>query len=153
MNFGEAVFIVPKLDETSSLRLVVLYYREPSDGKESVFPPHQMVIVDPRSKEVVESKPCTPREFGVDQEAGQPIEGFGLRVTVNEFWDRKIRLKEISPTIWDLYAEGNTQLEPEARDLVREYFTCYQRIAKAPLIPYYEAIGEDFFRWIEKVLA
>jgi len=152
---GETTALPLPTIENGSVVVSVLFYTEGlQPDTETLFPPHGRANIEAERGNIIEVDKCVPSDFNVPHEAGVPIDGFGLdHVTADEFWERMDRFQDISADVWQLYAEGNTQLEPEAQDLVREYFTCYQRIAKAPLIPYYEAIAGDFFRWIEKVLA
>lgn len=138
-----------------ALRVVILYYRESTRfGDETVFPPHHMVSVDPASAKVVEARPCTPAQFGLALAPGAATRGLGLdpAMPASEFWTRTDRFMELSPTVWALYAERAIRLAPPARAIVAEYDACLRRIAKTPLLPYYEAVAGDFFDWLDKVL-
>jgi hypothetical protein len=137
------------------LRVVVLYYREGMrPGEETVFPPHHQVTLDATTGRVLESTPVTPAALGVARDPGVPTRGFGLdpAMTASEFWERTDRLMELSAPVWALYATGASALDEGNRNLVAEYETCFRRIAKAPLLPYYEAISGDFLAWLARVL-
>lgn len=136
-------------------QVVVLFYREGMrPGEETVYPPHHQVIVDAATGEVVESRPCTPAELGVAKAPGEPTAGFGLdpSMPVAEFWERVARFRDLSAAVWELYADGALSLDPASRALVDDYSTCLRRVAKAPLLPYYEAVAGDFLDWVEAVL-
>ncbi len=76
-----------------------------------------------------------------------PIEGFGLdpNMTSDEFWNLTDRFFEISPLVWKMYKNESTL---KKMDIIKEYHAIFRRIAKAPLIPYYEAVAPDLFDWL-----
>ena len=157
MCTGEAAALpLPRRSEpTRALHVVVLFYEEGmAPGEETVFPPHHVVTVDPATGDVVESRPCSPSDFGVAQAPGAPTQGFGLDpdLTADEFWELKDRFMDLSPAVWELFASEATSLDPADTGVVRRYDACFRRIAKAPLMPYYEAIAGDFLEWMSEVL-
>lgn len=153
--FGEARAPLLPGKRDDSIHCIVLYYREGTPGQEIVYPPHFIVRVDAATGDVVESRAVVPRDLGVSQEPRAPTKGFGLDpdMTGSEYRASKDRFMEISSPVWEIYATGVTTLHGQDADLVREYDTIYRRIAKAPLIPYYEAVAPDFFEWLGTVLA
>jgi len=69
-------------------------------------------------------------------------------MTSDEFWYLVDRFYAISPAVWQMYKTGSVQ----NRDILKEYHAIFRRIAKAPLIPYYEAVAPDLFDWLSKKL-
>ena len=54
-----------------TLHVVVFFYREaPVSGNEIVYPPHHMATVVATTGEIVESRPCIPKYFGVNRLRG-----------------------------------------------------------------------------------
>lgn len=153
---GEAEALPLPIKQGSDVHGILLYYKEGMvPGEEIVYPPHFMVTIDASTGDIIESKSCVPSDFGVPQEPGVPTEGFGLDtdMSVDEFWDSMDRFMEISSAVWEIYATGAATLDPRNADIVREYNSIYKRIAKEPLIPYYEATAPDFFKWLSQVAA
>jgi hypothetical protein len=136
-----------------SMRVIVMHYREGLKPRESVYPPHSIATIDAATGEIVEARNCLPADLGVAQQPGEPTVGFGLdpEMTGDDFWELTDRFLDISPQVWEIYARGSTQLPSEDLDLVLYYRFLYSRIAKAPLIPYYEAVAADFFEWMDEV--
>lgn len=152
---GEAAALPIPIKRGESLNIVHLFYKEgTAPGEETVYPPHFRSTIDAETGDIVEAGPCEPLDFNVNQPTNVPTEGFGLDpgLTGEEYQIRKRRFMRLSPDIWELYSAGATTLADEQRALVADFNYCFRTIAKAPLMPYYEAIGSDFFTWLARAL-
>ncbi|NLI82870.1 MAG: hypothetical protein GX443_14440 [Deltaproteobacteria bacterium] len=154
ISTGDAHTLPVPSKENSKLEIIMLLYREPTRrGDERIFPPHQMLAIDPMSGTVLRNLPCNPKMFGIDQTAHIPYVGFGLdpSMSAEVFWNKYDRFMEISSEVWKAYASGASNLSPQSTELVREYQEIFNMIGKKPLLPYYRAVAPDFFKWLEHV--
>lgn len=152
---GEARTLPLPTKTGETVYIVMLYYLEPYHlGKEIVYPPHRKIVINPATGELVENTEVTPTDFGMSQDAMVPAEGFGLDpdLTSDEFWQLRDRFFKISPLVWEMYKNESTHPRFQDMDILREYHAIFRRIAKAPLVPYYEAIASDMFDWLSSAL-
>ena len=143
-----------KNEDKETLQIIVLHHTTGKFSEERIAPPDLAVTVDAVTAEVVEARSCTPQDFGVDQKPEFVIEGFDLdeNLTGQQFLAMKERLLEISSEVWEMYDKGLTNLTVEQGDVLREYDELFRQISIAPLRPYYQSIGGDFFQWIESLV-
>jgi hypothetical protein len=135
------------------LRVVILYYKEsflPGRDKK-IYPPHHIMILDPLAGAVIRFGECKPKDFGLDRKPDEPEMGYGLdpKISGDEFQAKKRRVLEISPAVWEAFASGGVPVDTKTRAIVKEYYEIFEQIAKKPLVPYYRAVAQDFFRWLE----
>jgi hypothetical protein len=153
---GAAIALPLPSGSGQEIEITLLYYQEALDPtRELLLPPHFLVTVDPRAGKVLQGRACVPLDFGVEDEPEEPIEGFGLdpEMSAEVFWILRDRFYELSSPVWALYASGSTRLTLDEVAMIREYHSIFHNIAKAPLIPYYEAVAADFFEWMGEVLS
>ncbi len=148
---GEAQMLPLPTKKGETVAVVILYYNEPfQQGKEIVYPPHHKITINAETGAVIENKAVTPSDFGMSQAEPEPVEGFGLdpNLTSDEFWYLVDRFYAISPAVWQMYKTGSVP----NRDILKQYHAIFRRIAKAPLIHYYEAVAPDLFDWLSRKL-
>lgn len=147
-NGGPALSLpLPRRSASGAVEVVFFVYTESVlRDRELVYPPWQLITVDPESGDVVSRAPCTPVTFGIEADPQGAVEGFGLTVGSQDFFASEDRLLAIAPRVWEAFARGAAP-DDETRALVAEHDALFDRIAKKPLRPYYEAIGADYFRF------
>jgi hypothetical protein len=134
-----------------NLYVIILYYRE-IPRKELIYPPHYMMILDAVLGKVVRFEPCTPDSIGVKKPVGIPEEGYGLdpNMSAREFWEKTDRFLDLSKTIWQIYISDNMKMDSQTKNIIKEYYSIFEKIAKKPLLPYYHAIASDFLDWLSR---
>jgi hypothetical protein len=149
---AETLPVPTKID--GQVRVVILYYNTKARGQPVISPPHHAMILDPIAGKVIRFWACTPDDLGVTSPTG-PVKGTGLdtKMSADEFWQKRDRFLEISLTVWEAYAAGNTQLDPQTKAVVREYAALLDQVEVKPLLPYEEAVAADFFAWLRKAAA
>ena len=136
----------------TAIQMVILYYDESMiPGKEIVYPPHHIIVIDTSSGKIIRFDSCTPSKLGVDKPADIPEEGFGLdpKLSADDFWKKRDRFLELSPIVWKLFKLNPAKSDSKAIQIIREYYSIFKEIAKKPLIPYYHAVARDFFKWLD----
>ncbi len=145
-----------KKSKSQDLHVVILYHGvDMAPRAERITPPYYAVTVNAVTAEVVDSGPVAPADFGVDQTPHVVIEGFGLdpSMTPERRLASRERLRDISHVEWELYDRKVKNLSDDQLELVRAYDEHFRRIAIAPLLPYYQAIGGDFLLWVLRLAA
>lgn len=140
----------------NSLRIIILFYREVmAPDVEISYPPRHRIEIDPVSGDILANISCKPKDFERDQDPEEPVEGFGLPedLSPEEYWRLKDLFFDLSPLVWRLYLQGSRPVEEEDLQALNTYVYALQRISKAPLVPYYESIAEDFILWLSDVLS
>lgn len=155
IHTGVAMTLPLPIKIGQKLHIIIFFYKEGMrPGEEIVYPPHHKIAIGAATGNVIENTPVTPKNLGVTKDPNIATEGFGLdpSMTADEFWSLVDRFFEISPFVWKIYKTGLTRQSNRDLEVIREYNSIFHRIAKAPLIPYYEAVASDFLEWLSKVL-
>jgi hypothetical protein len=140
--------------EQNHLNMIILYYKESTiPNEQTMYPPHYFIAIDIVTGKVLRFEPCAPKDFGMDKSANVPEQGFGLdpQMTGDEFWDKTDKFLDLSSAVWEVFDSGCNSLGSREVAVVKEYYGIFKRIAKKPLLPYYHAVAQDFFDWLEKV--
>jgi hypothetical protein len=145
-NGGPALSL-PLPRRRAAVEVVFMVYAEAvRQGAEELVPPRALLVFDPRTGALIAEQPCRPRDFGVDAEPDARSVGFGLELRGAEYRAGRDRLLAIATGVWESFA-GAAPLDSAAVARVREHDEIFARIAKKPLLPYYESLGAEYFLW------
>jgi hypothetical protein len=137
--------------EHGAFCVAVFWYRCSHDPKVPAWfrPPHRLFVLDRESAIVLRSTNCSPADFGMDLDPSLPLAPPPKRLErPYEPWSAwRARLREISPMVWSDWAAGKTRLDAEATRRVAEYLELLPKVETEELMPFYEALGKDFFAW------
>jgi hypothetical protein len=116
------------------------------EGLHMLAPSHLVVLsaVDGELKEV---KAVTPAELGVN-DAPQKILGVSKMpagLTTEQFIAERELLYRSYDILMPLFAEKR-EPSPES---ATSFDARFRQLAEQPLMPYYHAVGKDFFAWVE----
>lgn len=127
------------------------YEEGAQEGLELVYPASFLVRLDPRSGQVIEARPWTPRELGLDLDPEEPTLGFGLPEDLSgeAYWAENDRLMELSARVWAAWASGIAASSQGIREQAREVDRLFKRVALAPHRSTYAAMGADFLAWLK----
>ncbi len=94
----------------------------------------------------------TPGEFGLNHAEGQFL---GRYLTLPErmapeFLTRQLRLYQAYDALLPVFAAASMEFAPETRKAAADFAILFAQVAEAPLIPYYDAIGNGFFTWLAR---
>jgi hypothetical protein len=143
---GEARTVPVPVRAAPALSVAIAIYRQPARrGQEIFYPPYYMAELLAVDGTLVQERFVRPSDLGVSADPKAPIEGYGLEgVSPAEFHAAGARIREISPSVWRLFAKGG----PAKGALVKEYATLFPRCVYAKLKPYYRAMAPAFFAWL-----
>ncbi len=148
---GGPALALPLPQKAGGLVVVFMEYGETvRSGVEELVPPCAVWIVDPERGDVVAREARVPRDFGVEAAPDTVVQGFGLEVDGETYWAEHDRFLAIAPRVWAAFRDHDTvaTLDAETRALLEEHDNLFARIAKKPLLPYYEHVGAEYFAWV-----
>ncbi|MCP3952594.1 MAG: hypothetical protein GY697_10325 [Desulfobacterales bacterium] len=143
---------IPKKTE-SGLVILIIYYNETGPhGQRVVHPPHYAMTLDPATGDVLRFWACRPDDLGIVAPL-KTLPGAGITpgMTGNEFFHLRLRFLDISAAVWQAYASGATQFEPQLQKLIAEYWQLFLRITKKEIAPFYAMSSPDYFQWLKTV--
>ena len=133
--------------------LTIAFFYAPSQilpGVNRLAPPHFMAWLNPTTGTLVTLKRVTPQDFGQSHGADDLIGEFRLPegMTANQYLAERERLfglyANLVPAWMADTKPGNSSLRMQAQEFLRSF----AKISEPPLIPYYYAIGREFFEWV-----
>jgi hypothetical protein len=147
-------FPVP-VPSAKGLRVAFLYCTSRASPQEGVLllPPGYLAYLDAASGKFEELKAVTPAEFGQPHVGNEfighykPAEG----TTIEEFSTMARQLFQDYDLLMPAFAAADTNISAEVKRAAAEFRTLFPRVTEAPLQPYYQAVGHEFFAWLSKI--
>jgi hypothetical protein len=114
-----------------------------------LFPPHYLVMLSATTGDLMEIRKITPEEFG---QPSQAVGTFALPdgMTLDEYKKMLDRLYALYDILIPAFASGRDQADTGTEMLAKEFERTFSILGERPLLPYYRAVMNDFFSWIEK---
>ena len=114
-----------------------------------LYPPGFAITLRPDGSLVMLWK-CAPRDFGLNNDPSQSMGQFGLPDgwTYEDYTRRHTQLMETLNILFPQFAAKN--LHPDAT-AARHFLQLFRELAEPPFLPYYEAVGRDFFPWVRSI--
>ena len=118
-----------------------------------LLPPMHRAVLDAATGKVLEMRKVTPSELGVPDDPGTVLGVFGLPkgMSSEEFLKEQGQLRDAYDVLLPYYAAGMGLGEAgsRAQKAASEFLRLFPRVTEPPLAPYYRALGEKFFRWLQ----
>ena len=148
---GMATSTVLPIVEAGALRVTAFWFKCVLVPKRPLvfYPPHRLLVLDPRTGDILRAKNVTPGEVGPDFPPDQPLpkvdHAWGYR------WDAAkpmfARRDEIAPAVWLAFA-GASPVTPDVKSKALELQHLFRELEQPPLFPYYERVGAAYFDWV-----
>lgn len=135
----------------SALRVAFFY--APSQvlpGVNRLAPPNFMAWLDPSTGALLALKAVTPHDFGQSCGANDLIGEYRLPegMTANEYLAERERLFGLYGNLVPTWMAGAQGGGAGLRLLAQEFLRSFAKVSEPPLIPYYYAMGREFFDWV-----
>jgi hypothetical protein len=72
-------------------------------------------------------------------------------MTVYEYLDKRKRLFELYDNLLPEFAARAMRSTPAAHRQAAEFVALFSQLMEPPLIPYYQAVGKEFFDWVRRL--
>ncbi len=131
--------------------VLVLYYSETGrPNHRTVHLPDHAMQLDPYSGKVLRFWSCNPEDLGIESPL-KPVAGAGIPngMTSGDFFLKRQRFLEISPTVWEAFVSGTTDAQTAA--VVQEYWHLFLEITKSEVAPFYVSASPEFFKWVRRL--
>jgi len=118
-------------------------------GVNRLTPPHFVSWLDPNTGALLELRAVTPKDFGQAHGPNDLIGEYRLPegVTPNQYMAERERLFGLYSNLVPAWMSG-AQPGAEHRLLAQEFLRSFGAVSEPPLIPYYHALGKEFFQWV-----
>lgn len=136
--------------------LRVAFFYAPSQvlpGVNRLAPPNFVAWFDPVTGALLTSQKVTPQDFGHLREATDFIGEYRLpkEMTVNQYLVARERLFDLYANLVPTWMTGTQHRTVDQQLLAQEFLRSFDSISEPPLIPYYHALGKEFFDWVQVI--
>jgi hypothetical protein len=138
-----------------ALRVAFLFGKgmiiEPGEGLQ-LMPPSYLGFLNAVTGDVEELRAVTPGELGQKHKEEELI---GRYLTLPErmmpeFLTKQARLQQVYDTLLPAFAGLKPGDSAEVKRAAGEFKTLFAQVSEGPWLPYYQAVGKQFFAWLEK---
>lgn len=122
-------------------------------GVNRLAAPNFVAYLDPIGGSLLELVPVTPKDFGLTDKAGELIGEFRLPqgMNANEYLLERERLFGLYANLVRPWLDGAKPGPSDLRLRAQEFLRSFAVVSEPPLIPYYHALGRDYFDWVRKI--
>ena len=136
------------------LHVLFLYYpARPFPGQPSKLWPPDLLLSLEASGRFEELRAVTSREFGQSRQPHELIGTYGMPegMTYDQYVQKAARLSEVYDVLLPQFGAERSGVRPEVVSAAKEFTGLFRLLSEAPLKPYYDFLGKDFFAWIDLV--
>jgi hypothetical protein len=140
-------------------QLLIAYMYFPSAFKPGLVllkPPRKVTWLDPSSGKLIALSTVSPADFGLAHPTNEPLPEWNFSLppgmttkSYAELRNHFFALYNVLFEVWatDPFARGSSALH----DAAREFLKIFDQVSEPPLLPYYDALGRDFFEWVREL--
>lgn len=118
-------------------------------GVNRLAPPNWVVWLVPSTGTLAVLQPVTPSTFGLQHDPRQMIGEFRLPAGMNaeSYLAERHKLLDLYSTLVLAWDGGLPSQAPGLQAPAAEFLRLFGQLSEPPLIPYYHALGMEFFDW------
>jgi hypothetical protein len=125
---------------------------KPGEGFQ-LWPPTYVALLHPETAKLQELRAIAPKDFGQRHAQDQPL---GAYLTMPErmqaeFLTKQVRWYQAYDVLLPLFAARSPRVPPEGKQALAEFNELFPQVTEAPLLPYYQTVGKEFFAWLKAV--
>jgi len=142
--------------EGKSLRAAFLFAPQgranPVEGLHLLAPTH-LAFLDAVTGKFESIRQVKPADFGQTHAPGEDIGAHRMPAGLNvaTFYPEQDRLFGAYDLLLPAFAAGQSNHPPEVRRAAEEFRRLFPWLAEGPLMPYYHAVGKEFFTWVNRI--
>ena len=124
----------------------------PVEGLHLLAPTH-LALLDGETGKLESIRQVHPADFGQAHAPGQDIGAHRMPagLTVETFYPEQERLYDAYDVLIPAFAARQSAFSGELRRAAAEFRRLFPWLAERPLMPYYRAVGEEFFDWVARI--
>jgi hypothetical protein len=142
--------------EGGALRAAFLYCPQGRlnelEGLHLLAPTH-LAFLQAETGKFVSIRHVTPKELGQPHSPGEDIGVHRMPVGLNveTFYIEQDRLFRAYDVLLPAFAAGAGDFPPQIRQAAAEFRRLFPWLAEACLMPYYHAVGKEYFPWVNRI--
>ncbi|MGH8219317.1 MAG: hypothetical protein ACREUT_12265 [Steroidobacteraceae bacterium] len=115
-------------------------------------PPHYLVTLDPSTGRVRELRAVVPAEFGRRDAPDAPLGLFNLPagMTPAQYLEQRGTLFVLYDRLLPAFAHPHEPVSALTRAAAKQFGELFAVLEEPPVAPYYNAVGRDFFDWLQE---
>jgi hypothetical protein len=144
---------VPRPD---GLRVAFLFCTQVArPGSIRLVAPGHLAFIHAVTGKFEQVKKVRPRDFGQAHPEGEFIGEHTIEpgMTYEGYLAQQETLYRDYDVLLPAFAAGATQAGSDVKAAAVDFKVHFERLAEKPLLPYYRAIGRDFFAWLDRLSA
>lgn len=114
-------------------------------------PPKALVFIDPYAGKVESAKDVTPADFGQSVAPGTALDYDKADPDRDQYARDVEALYTALDILLSAYAEGVNEAQPNLKEAATTFKRVFAKVAEEVLMPYYHAIGKDWFAWLDRM--
>lgn len=123
-------------------------------GVARMAPPDMIAWLNPLDGNLRSISRVTPADFGQSHSARDLLGEFRLQpgITAEFYLNLRERLFELYDTLVPAWAASKSlQATPALQAVAREFLQVFGQVSEPPLLPYYHALGRDYFETVRRI--
>ena len=123
---------------------------EESSKGYQLWPPNHRASMNAETGKFEELATVTPSSFNQPHPTDKPIGSYPHVAERMEdaFLNLLVSFYQAYDAVLHAFAGGEPPTSPNARPAAQEFARLFAEVSEKPLLPYYQVIGKDFFRWM-----
>lgn len=135
--------------ESGALRvLVLIYHRSHSRRSRDIFPPHEALVLDPETGNVIERR-ARPLGPAVDLRRPLPAPSPRPKRDPDAWSAAEARFNTIAPKVWAAYAAQSS--DKALRATAADYRAQLAFVELPEIVPLHASVGRDFNEWMKRI--
>jgi len=145
---------VPVRRQRQVLIAFMVYFYAFKPDMSWVSPPGEVIWLDPVSGKLIAKTNVTPADFGQPTprsfDEGMKEWKFSMPpgMTVDSFDKLNDRLFVLYDILFEVWATKPSTRSSALHATAREFVKAFDAISEPPLLPYYNALGREYFEWV-----
>lgn len=125
-------------------------------GLVRISPPHEVIWLDPASGKLIAKTSVSPADFAQTLSAGEGSmelkRNLPPNMAIESFRELRVRLPALYDALFELWATNpSIRSSTLLQDAAREFLKSFDLVSEPPLLPYYNALGCEYFEWVREL--
>jgi hypothetical protein len=144
---------VPTRRQGQLLIAIMFYPAMIKPGPVEMWPPDEVAWLDPTSGKLIASAEVSPVDFGQTHLANEPFPEWEFSLppgmTVQSYEELHEHFFALYDVLFEAWATNPSTRSAALQSAAREFLKLFDQINEPPLRPYYDALGREYFEWVQ----
>jgi hypothetical protein len=118
-----------------------------------LLPPSHIAYWDPTSGEPLGLQTISPKELGINDDPHKTLGKYDMLrgKTPEQVHEMRARLFKAYDELLPYFADPSKTISNETKRAADDFKKIFPEVTEQPLLPYYHAVGKDFFTWLDGI--